>query len=45
MKRWLLTLEGFRYQPKIYAETAEKAAKSLKLSHIRTLLLWIQYPK
>ena len=26
MKRWLLTLEGFRYQPKIYAETAEKAA-------------------
>lgn len=27
MKRWLLTIEGNNYQPKIYADTAEKARK------------------
>ena len=27
MKRWLLTLEGFHYKPKIYADIAEKARK------------------
>ena len=30
MKRWLLTIEGNNYRPKIYAESAEQAANFFK---------------
>ena len=34
MKRWLLTIEGNNYQPKIYAESAEKAANFFKNENV-----------
>lgn len=30
MKRWILTLEGFNHQPKIYAESSDKAKEVFK---------------
>lgn len=34
MKRWLLTIEGNDYQPKIYAESAEQAANFFKNENV-----------